>query len=122
MTSPAAFASLRTQIRAGLNVAISGIPWWTTDIGGFHGGDPDDPRAWQADDAYMFGPDLLVAPVASYGSRQRPVYLPEGSRWASARTAETIPGGTDLTTDAPLSRIPLFLRDGATLPIAPVDV
>jgi alpha-D-xyloside xylohydrolase len=34
--------SLRAQIRAGLNVALSGIPWWTTDIGGFHGGDPTD--------------------------------------------------------------------------------
>ncbi|MBE1491871.1 glycoside hydrolase family 31 protein [Plantactinospora soyae] len=40
---PATFASLRTQIRAGLNVGLSGIPWWTTDIGGFHGGDPDSP-------------------------------------------------------------------------------
>jgi alpha-D-xyloside xylohydrolase len=38
------FASLRTQVRAGLNVAISGLPWWTTDIGGFHGGDPADPE------------------------------------------------------------------------------
>lgn len=40
---PTTFASLATQIRAGLNVAMSGIPWWNTDIGGFHGGDPDDP-------------------------------------------------------------------------------
>ncbi|MFC6020859.1 TIM-barrel domain-containing protein [Plantactinospora solaniradicis] len=40
---PATFASLRTQVRAGLNVGLSGIPWWTTDIGGFHGGDPDSP-------------------------------------------------------------------------------
>jgi alpha-D-xyloside xylohydrolase len=41
---PATWESLARQIRAGLNVALSGIPWWTTDIGGFHGGDPDDPR------------------------------------------------------------------------------
>jgi alpha-D-xyloside xylohydrolase len=41
---PATWDSLARQIRAGLNVALSGIPWWTTDIGGFHGGDPDDPR------------------------------------------------------------------------------
>ena len=34
------WASLRAQVRAGLNVGLSGIPWWTTDIGGFHGGDP----------------------------------------------------------------------------------
>jgi alpha-D-xyloside xylohydrolase len=38
------FASLRAQVPAGLNVAISGLPWWTTDIGGFHGGDPADPE------------------------------------------------------------------------------
>jgi alpha-D-xyloside xylohydrolase len=37
------FEALRAQIRAGLNIALSGIPWWTTDIGGFDGGDPDDP-------------------------------------------------------------------------------
>ena len=37
----ATFESLAGQVRAGLNVALSGIPWWTTDIGGFHGGDPD---------------------------------------------------------------------------------
>jgi alpha-D-xyloside xylohydrolase len=39
---PASFPALANSIRAGLNVAMSGIPWWTTDIGGFHGGDPDD--------------------------------------------------------------------------------
>jgi alpha-D-xyloside xylohydrolase len=37
------FATLRAQIAAGLSIGVSGIPWWTTDIGGFHGGDPDDP-------------------------------------------------------------------------------
>ncbi|HTA10845.1 MAG TPA: TIM-barrel domain-containing protein [Streptosporangiaceae bacterium] len=37
------FPSLRRQIAAGLNTAISGLPWWCADIGGFHGGDPDDP-------------------------------------------------------------------------------
>lgn len=37
------FDSLRRQIKAGLHVSLCGIPWWTTDIGGFHGGDPDDP-------------------------------------------------------------------------------
>lgn len=37
------FGSLRNQLAAGLNMGIAGIPWWTTDIGGFHGGDPEDP-------------------------------------------------------------------------------
>lgn len=36
------FESLRNQLAAGLNMGIAGIPWWTTDIGGFHGGDPND--------------------------------------------------------------------------------
>ena len=36
------FESMRNQLAAGLNIGIAGIPWWTTDIGGFHGGDPND--------------------------------------------------------------------------------
>lgn len=38
------FEVLRRQLCAGLNIGIAGIPWWTTDIGGFHGGDPKDPE------------------------------------------------------------------------------
>lgn len=38
------FASMRNQLAAGLNMGMAGIPWWTTDIGGFHGGNPDDPE------------------------------------------------------------------------------
>ena len=37
------FKSMRDQLAAGLNMGLAGIPWWTTDIGGFHGGDPADP-------------------------------------------------------------------------------
>ncbi len=37
------FESMRNQLAAGLNMGLAGIPWWTTDIGGFHGGDPNDP-------------------------------------------------------------------------------
>ena len=36
--------TFRNQLSAGLNTGIAGIPWWTTDIGGFHGGDPNDPK------------------------------------------------------------------------------
>ena len=38
---PSTFESLAAQIKSGLNMAMCGIPWWTTDIGGFYGGDPD---------------------------------------------------------------------------------
>ena len=36
------WGSLRNQLAAGLNMGLAGVPWWTTDIGGFHGGDPKD--------------------------------------------------------------------------------
>ncbi|MGY1455047.1 glycoside hydrolase family 31 protein [Streptomyces sp. SS8] len=204
------FATLRRQIAAGLNTALSGIPWWNTDIGGFHGGDPDDaayrevmvrwfqfgalsplmrlhgfrdpgmplgpdmtggpnevwsygeeagevleaylrlrerlrpyvleqmrtahteglppmrplflefpgdPAAWEVDDAYLFGPDLLVAPVLEAGARERTVHLPAGAEWTDAWTGERYPGGGPVTVPAPLERIPLFLRDGARLPV-----
>ncbi|KAF7538082.1 hypothetical protein G7054_g3220 [Neopestalotiopsis clavispora] len=37
------WSSFRSQLAAGLNAGLAGISWWTTDIGGFHGGDPNDP-------------------------------------------------------------------------------
>ena len=41
---PSTFESLRKQMKAGLNLVTCGISWWTTDIRGFHGGDPESPR------------------------------------------------------------------------------
>ncbi|MEJ5199787.1 MAG: TIM-barrel domain-containing protein, partial [Anaerolineae bacterium] len=78
---------------------------------------PNDAEAAQVDDAFMFGPDLLVAPILEQGGRRRPVYLPEGATWRDAWTGQTMPGGRWIEADAPLERIPLYLRDAATLPI-----
>jgi alpha-D-xyloside xylohydrolase len=208
---PATWASLRQQVRAGLSIAIAGIPWWTTDIGGFHGGDardegfrelmvrwfqygafcplfrlhgdreprtatgwdmtggpnevwafgdeayaiikdvmlmrerlrpylhqqldlaatdglpamrplfvdfPDDERAWTVEDQMMFGPDVLVAPVTEAGARSRPVYLPASARWTHAWSGREHDGGGVIEEAAPLSEIPVYLRDGATVPVA----
>lgn len=214
---PSDFDSLRCQIKAGLNVSLCGIPWWTTDIGGFFGGDGKDPafvelllrwfqfgafcpifrlhgkrlpydtvnkqtdydaflptcgdnEIWsfgeaametmksyillrqrlkpyilsQMDkahldgtpvmrpllydfyqdeavytiwDEYMFGPDLMVCPVSEAGVRQRQVYLPEGTSWRDAWTGAEYAGGTTILADAPLDRIPLYLRGECDLPI-----
>ncbi|MGW0823286.1 glycoside hydrolase family 31 protein [Streptomyces sp. NPDC002845] len=207
---PATWESLRQQIRAGLNIAVSGIPWWTTDIGGFHGGDardeayrelmirwfqfgvfcplfrlhgdreprtptsyaqsggpnevwsygeeayriisgllhlrerlrpyiheqmrtaartglppmrplfvdhPHDERAWAVDDAFLFGPDILVAPVAQAGQRAREVYLPAGTRWTDAASGEVHDGGRTVEAAAPIDRIPVFTREGANVPL-----
>ena len=204
------FDFLRNQMAAGLNVGLSGIPWWTTDIGGFTGGDihdpkfhellirwfqfglfcpvtrlhgfrdpidftisnaakmwnqpfgsgadneiysygkdvykilkglvdtretlrpyvkeqmvkahekgtpvirplfydnPEDEKCWDINDEYMFGPDILVAPVLYEGMRERSVYLPAGRIWKEVRTGKVYDGGTTVQCDAPLSVIPVF--------------
>jgi len=78
---------------------------------------PGDPPCWEVSDEYLFGPDLLVAPVMEAGVRERAVYLPAGSRWKNAWTGETHAGGTTVMAAAPLDTIPLFLRGDAELPI-----
>jgi len=204
------FESLRVQLAAGLNMGLAGIPWWTTDIGGFHGGVNDDPgfreclvrwfqfatfspvlrmhgdrephskplaatgggkcasgapneiwsygeevytilekylrfrerlrpyirtlmsaahlkgspimrplfydfpndrKAWAVEDVYMFGPDILVAPVLYEGQRSREVYLPNGVRWVSHRTGEVLNGGQVINESAPLEHLPVFFRE-----------
>jgi alpha-D-xyloside xylohydrolase len=202
------FEALAAQIPAGLNIGIAGIPWWTTDIGGFKGGDPssqyfrelivrwfqfgvfcplfrlhgvrepgplvgsdqtggpnevwsfgdeayeiirmqlairerlrpyvmeqmatanatgipvmrplfldfpDEPPSWEVTDQYLFGPDLLVAPVIVRGARERDVYLPEGASWLDAWTGESVDRNGWIKADAPLRRIPVYLRRGAAL-------
>lgn len=207
------FASLRNQFAAGLNMGIAGITWWTTDIGGFHGGDPTNPdfrellvrwfeygtfcpvmrlhgervplkdpigtyggglcvsgadnevwsygeeayeilkyylelrermkpyitelmedahvkgspvmrplfydipedkKCWDVNDEYMFGPDVLVAPVMYAKMTSRKVYLPAGSKWTNYWTGEVLEGGQETEVDAPLSQIPLFTRNERT--------
>jgi alpha-D-xyloside xylohydrolase len=212
------FASLRNQLTAGLNMGIAGIPWWTTDIGGFHGGVvtdpgfhellirwfqwgcfcpvmrlhgdrephkppmgaeggaacvsgadneiwsysdevyriceryiriretlrpyieglmkaahergtpvirplfydfPGDKDAWETEDQYMFGPDILVAPVVYEGRRERELYLPAGGGdagdWADVWTGKRYRGGARITVEAPLEKIPVFSRQGSLL-------
>ncbi|WP_039786770.1 TIM-barrel domain-containing protein, partial [Paenibacillus riograndensis] len=78
---------------------------------------PQDPAAWDIEDQYMFGPDLLVAPVLGEGERARKVYLPSGSEWTHVYTGTAYAGGQAIRIDAPLTQIPLFVRDGAVLPV-----
>ena len=201
------FSALRAQVKSGLNMGLSGIPWWTTDIGGFRGGDPtsayfqqlivrwfqfgafcpifrlhghrlpntddfngaaneiwsfgesayeiikkymmlrerlrpyimkqmsmasetgippmrplfvdfpSDPICYEVEDEYLFGSDLLVAPVLDADISMRNVYLPANSIWRDAWTDQIYTGGQWISVEAPLDRIPLFLRGDASLPI-----
>jgi len=201
------FESLRNQFIIGLNMGMAGVPWWTTDIGGFHGGDPKDPEfqellirwfqygtycpvmrlhgdreprqpqqgntggasccsgadnevwsfgetayeickkylntrealkpyikkimaeahekgtpvirplfydfpgdpvAWEIEDEYMFGPDILVAPVMYAGMRKRVVYLPKEAAWVEKERGNIFQGGSRIETNAPLDYMPVF--------------
>lgn len=203
------FESMRNQLAAGLNMGLAGIPWWTTDIGGFHGGNPDDPKfrelfarwfawgtfcpvmrlhgdreprqpqygttggatccsgaanevwsygeevyeickkymeyreqmrpytrklmeeahekgtpvmrtlfymypkdcvCWDVEDEYMYGPDVLVAPVLYAGQAKRSVYLPKGDDWVESFTGKEYAGGQTIEVDTPLAVIPVFVR------------
>ncbi len=210
------FTALRNQLVAGLNMGMAGIPWWTTDIGGFDGGDindpgfqellirwfqwgvfcpvtrlhgyrlpkeppaeayrngiaqcdsgapneiwsygednytimkgcletrerlrpyvmrqmqithesgdpvmrplffdfPDQAEAWEIEDQYMFGPDILVAPVLEAGQRSRKVWLPEGCTWIDLATGARQTGGQWCDCDAPIEAIPVFIREAAAV-------
>nr|WP_281270962.1 TIM-barrel domain-containing protein [Paenibacillus prosopidis] len=72
----------------------------------------NDDKVWDIKDEYLYGPDLLVAPNLYEGAVSREVYLPEGSKWTDARTGSVFEGGQTILVEAPLSSIPVFLRDG----------
>lgn len=203
------FESMRNQLSAGLNMGIAGIPWWTTDIGGFHGGNPndsefrelfvrwfewgtfcpvmrlhgdreprqpqqgtsggatcksgadneiwsygdkvfeickkyillretmrdyirdlmkeahekgspvmrtmfyefpDDNKAWEVEDQYMFGRKYLVAPIFELGKRERTVYLPINAKWKCNTDSVIYDGGQTVCIPAPLEQMPVFER------------
>jgi len=201
----ARWSALRAQVPAGLSYSLSGMPWWTTDIGGFntddpgghrseayrelytrwfqfgtfcpvfrsHGTDterepwlfgapdhpawktlvrfaslryrllpynytlasrvtrehdtmmralvldfPDDPKARDVQDQYLFGPAFLVSPVTAPAVTTRPVYLPEGT-WYDFWTGLSIEGGRTIEAPAPYESMPLHVRAGSIVPFGP---
>ena len=208
------FRAMREQLQAGLSMGMAGIPWWTSDIGGFLGGQVDDPAfrellvrwfqwacfcpvfrmhgerspwyereqeyigdvrqltsgqdnevwsfgdevyeilrkylfvrermrpyirevmraahehgdpvmrplfygfpadkaAWSVEDEYLFGADVLAAPVLEAGARVRDVYLPAGADWMDAATGAEYAGGLTVRMDAPLDTMPVLIRKGS---------
>ncbi len=198
------FETYARQIPAGLNYAAAGMPYWTTDIGGYwghpgrvdwttsesnemftrwfqygafcpifrvHGGGsrelygdqwtattranllefdnlryrlmpyiyslawkvtsegytmmrplvfdyPGDSQVFDIKDQFLFGPAFLVNPVTAAGITSRDVYLPAGT-WYDFWTGSTTAGGTTVRVEAPLSRIPIFIKGGSIVPMGP---
>src|SRR5262249_2913644 len=67
-------------------------------------------------DEYLFGPDLLVAPVWKSGQRQRTVYLPRGTWRDFFDPKRRLRGPRTITVDVPLDAIPLYIRGDAEVP------
>ena len=70
-------------------------------------------------DQYMFGDALMVCPVYKYKAIDRNVYFPATSGWYDFYTGKYIPGGQTLQVEAPYSRMPLFVKEGAIIPFGP---
>ncbi|MBZ5496638.1 MAG: alpha-glucosidase [Acidobacteriia bacterium] len=85
--------------------------------------DPRAPAAWNNWQSYLYGPDLLVAPVWEKAKRTRDVYLPSGNKWRDAWHADrTYSGGQTITVPAELHQIPLFVRSGSSLQLGDLNV
>ncbi len=80
----------------------------------------NDPNAINQPYEFMFGHSLLIAPIVEAGARKREVYLPQSVNWFNFWTGESIEGGRNVTVDAPLNKIPLFVKAGSIIPIGPV--
>lgn len=94
---------------------------------------PKDEQVLDCKDQYLFGDRLMVCPVTApmyykAGStaladvpKRRKIYLPAGERWYDFWTEECYEGGQWMETDAPLDKIPLFVREGSILPMYRAD-
>jgi len=80
---------------------------------------PDDPATYNLSDEYLFGDDLLVAPIISPTTTERQVYLPAG-QWINLSNGSTQAGGQTVTVHADEDALPLFARAGGVLFRAPV--
>ena len=131
------YAKLRTQlypyiVAADASYRRTGLPMMRHLLLGY----PADARAAAREDEFLFGPDLLAAPVMAPGMRRRSLYLPAGAwveLWRAVGyegrhgglelgRASVVRGGRTVTARAGLDELPLFVRAGAVLGLLPADV
>lgn len=79
---------------------------------------PHDPATHFVSDQFLVGEDVLVCPVYQPGATHRLVYLPEGT-WVDFWTGERLAGPAHVVAEAPLERMPIYVRDGAIVPMEP---
>jgi hypothetical protein len=81
---------------------------------------PADPRGWEIGDAYGYGPALWVAPVLDDEAREREVALPRGE-WIESWSGARVSGGGEVVVEAPLERIPVWVRAGSIVVTYPAS-
>ena len=79
----------------------------------------DDPAAVLRSDQYLWGRDILVAPVTEKGAKERRLYLPRGT-WFDFWTGDRLEGGREISRQVDLATMPIFVRAGAIIPMDPV--
>jgi alpha-D-xyloside xylohydrolase len=70
-------------------------------------------------DEYMFGPAILVNPVTEQGATSREVYLPPAAAWYDFWTGARLTGDQHVQAQAPLDRMPLYVKAGSIVPLGP---
>jgi alpha-glucosidase (family GH31 glycosyl hydrolase) len=80
---------------------------------------PADPKAVRVSDEYLWGSDMLIAPVTEAGAESKQVYLPEGV-WYDFWTGERTEGPKTVDRFVDLATMPIYVRGGAVLPLGPV--
>jgi alpha-glucosidase/alpha-D-xyloside xylohydrolase len=80
---------------------------------------PNDPKAAMRSDEYLWGRDILVAPIVEKGATSRKVYLPAGA-WHDFWTGEKHEGGREISRTVDLETVPLYVRAGAIIPFGPL--
>jgi alpha-D-xyloside xylohydrolase len=70
-------------------------------------------------DEFLFGPSILVAPVTAEGAVSRSLYLPPAAGWYEFWSGARVAGDQTIMAQAPLDRIPLYIRAGSILPLGP---
>ena len=81
---------------------------------------PQDLSVRQVSDQFLFGDSLLINPVTEPHATTRKVALPEHDGWVDFWTGRVYRGGQTITTDAPLDKVPIFVKQGSIVPLGPV--
>ena len=81
---------------------------------------PTDLSVRDVSDQFIFGDSLLVSPVTERHATTRKVVLPAGNDWVDFWTGKTRRGGQTITADAPIDRMPIFVKEGSIVPMGPV--